>query len=255
MKHAVMCLTLMVCIILFGQTGFTVAPPRYELLEKPGNNKTVIFTVENKSDNSLHIRVSLSDWSMDSTGEVVFHPSGTFSNSSSEWVYINPMEFDIDGNASRDIRITLSVPEDVFGEYRSMAMFKSTPSVNNPGDMVQFSTRIGAALYTQIVGTVSLNGSIEDIVFNNASQFINVKYLNTGNAHHRADIKIIIKNSDGNVIYEDGLSRQLALPSLERVFIFKPETYFKEGDYRIEVLIDYGGNEMLRGIKNITVYQ
>ena len=119
MKRYITAALIIVCSILINaQAKFTVSPPKYEISIYPEDEKTFIISVENMGDTTVHIKTVISDWDLDIEDRIQFFPPQTFKNSCSSWFYINPLEFNIAPHTIEDVRITMSVPQNVFGEYK-----------------------------------------------------------------------------------------------------------------------------------------
>ena len=134
-----------------------------------------------------------------------------------------------------------------------MIFFESTPFNPESGSMLQFAGRVGCTIYCGIIGTISKNGEITDMDMNNDNN-VSVTFSNTGNVHERADIILTIQKNSSN-IYKYILEEQIVLPGRERVFELPVETQLNEGNYTLNVSIDYGGNEVLVGEKTVYVGQ
>lgn len=251
-KCLFLCLCLFLYIALYAQASFTVSPPKYEILTGNNEEKTFIVYVENTGDDPIHIKSYPSDWDLDIENNPVFFPPSTINESCSDWFYINPLEFNINPGTGQEVRITMTVPEDAFGEYRSMIFFESTPFNPEFGSMLQFAGRVGCTVYCGIIGTISRNGEITDMDYSRDT--VAVSFSNTGNMHERADVMLSIKK-DGRDVYTYALSEQLVLPGRDREFLLPVETPLSSGTYTLHVSIDYGGNEILVGEKTVYVKQ
>ncbi|MCK4524201.1 hypothetical protein KAU15_04670 [candidate division WOR-3 bacterium] len=243
---------LMTVVMISAQAHFTISPPKYEIFVKEQDEKTFIIYVENLGDTVTHIKVTPSDWDLDIDNNVQFFPPKTFENSCSDWFYINPLEFNLNPGTVEEVRVTMVVPKNVFGEYRSLLFFESTPFSPEANSMLLFSSRVGCTIYVDILGTVSLNGEIVSMKYDFKDDNVLIGYSNTGNMHQRLDIIVKISRS-GNDIYSYKLEEQLVLPNRERMFEIPVETRLSDGQYKIKVSIDYGGSEILIGEKLLKI--
>ncbi len=239
--------------ILFAQAKFTISPPYFELFLKPKEIKTIIITAENAGDSTIHIKIYPNDWDLDTDDSPLFVEANTFENSCSNWFYINPMEFNLEPHSDKDIRITLQVPENVFGEYKSIIFFETTPYKKNPNSMIQFNSRLGSAIYVSIIGTVSKNGDIIGIEYNEKDSYAIALFENTGNMHCRVTANLKIYDFKNKLIYEKDISSQLSLPGRTKKIKIPVDTYLNSGSYTFKIRIDYGGNELLEGEKTIII--
>ncbi len=238
----------------FAQMSFTVSPPNYEFLVKPGELKTFTVTVDNFGDKPLHIKIYPNDWYLDENGNSNFFPANTLERTCSDWMYVNPQEFNIDGMSQEEIRITMAVPEYAYGDYWSILFFESTPFSASPQSMIMLNSRVGCAVYASIVGTLYRSGDISSLDFNTETGNAVIGYVNNGNVHTRIKTELQVMRND-TVIYENNLLSKLVMPEQNLKYEIPVETYLPEGLYKFIVKIDYGGEEILQGEKEIRVNQ
>jgi len=251
MKKTIITALIIVCTVFVNaQLKFTISPPKYELFVSPNETKTMTVTVNNLGDSAIHIKVYESDWTIDFENKIKFLPPGTIKNSCSGWFYINPQEFNIDGQSYADVRVTLNVPDNVYGDYWSLLFFESSPISFSDKPAVAFNSRVGCTFYSSINGTVSKNGEITSMDYSKDKNTLKVGFENLGNIHLRAKGFLQIFK-DSVMIYEKNITDQLILPEMERNILFPVDTYLKKGSYTFKVYIDYGGTELLEGEKTI----
>lgn len=248
---------LVLCLItaflpLFAQMSFTVSPPNYEFLVKPDELKTFTVTVNNFGDKPVHIKIYPNDWFLDEQGHSKFFPAGTIERSCSDWMYVNPQEFNIDPMSQEEVRITMSVPDYAYGDYWSILFFEGTPFSINPQSMIQLNSRVGCAVYSSIVGTLFRNGDIVSLEHIEETGNIRIGYINSGNVHSRIKTELQIMRND-SIIYESTLESKLVMPEQTLEYEMPVETYLPDGLYKIIANIDYGGEEILQGEKEIKI--
>ncbi|MEO0233512.1 MAG: hypothetical protein ABIN35_02710 [candidate division WOR-3 bacterium] len=245
-------LILSLFINIFPQIGFNISPPKYEFTVRPEEIKNFTINVQNTTDSTLHVKIYAVDWSLDIDNNVKYFTAGKLKNSCSNWIYVNPQEFNINPNSSEDIRFTLSVPKNVFGDYWSMIFFESTPFNPTGSSMLLVAGRVGCTIYSTIAGTTVKNGDITGLEFDKKEYKVKAIFENTGNVHLRvkASMKIF---KDEKMVYQLEIPEQVSLPEIRTTISFPVETQLLKGDYTIKVNIDYGGNELLEGEKKITI--
>lgn len=251
-KHFILTALILLCLTLAAQIKFTVSPPKYELFVSKSETKTFTVTVNNLGDSIMHVKVYPSDWILDFDSRLKFLPPGTVKNSCSGWLYINPQEFNIEAGSYTEVRVTMNVPEDSYGDYWSLLFFESSPIISPDKPAVAFNSRLGCTLYASINGTLSRNGEITSMEYSPKQNNVKVGFSNTGNMHLRLKGFLQILR-DSTVIYEKNMSEQLILPETERTVLFPVETFLSKGTYTLKVNIDYGGSEILEGEKSISV--
>ncbi|MGE3062756.1 MAG: hypothetical protein AB7T10_03900 [bacterium] len=248
------CFILISCLsmLLGAQVNFHISPPRQEFTISKNENKTFKIDVYNKSDTTLHIKAYSNDWSANSEGEVLFFKPGLLKNSCSEWLYINPQEFNLNAGTSQEVRISLSSPNDVYGDYWSVIFFESTPFNLTGKDMLMFSGRVGSYVYATIAGTTAKNGDIVGLDFDKKEYRVKAVFENTGNVHVRVKGFMQILKGE-KIIYEKTVEERLSLPESKTNIYFPVETELQKGEYLIKVTLDYSGSEILEGEKRITI--
>uniref|UniRef100_A0A7C3N7C1 Uncharacterized protein n=1 Tax=candidate division WOR-3 bacterium TaxID=2052148 RepID=A0A7C3N7C1_UNCW3 len=243
---------LTVAINIFSQIGFNISPPKYEFTVRPEEIKNFTINVQNTTDSILHIKIYNVDWALDIENNVKYFTAGKLKNSCSNWIYVNPQEFNIYPNSSQDIRFTLSVPKNVFGDYWSMVFFESTPFNPTGSSMLLVSGRVGCTIYSTIAGTTVKNGDIVGLDFDKKDYSVKAIFENSGNVHLR--IKGIMKIlKDEKVVFQSEIPEKVSLPETKTTLSFPVETQLLKGKYTVKVNIDYSGNEILEGEKIISI--
>ena len=117
--HRVTVRVLAVAAVLCGgspaeaQLSFSVAPIRVEHAIQPGDTKTDLIVVENTSDRLLRARVTIADWYLERDGAPVFVKRGELPTlSMSQWLEINPSEFQVGPGDLQTIRYTVTITND-----------------------------------------------------------------------------------------------------------------------------------------------
>jgi len=251
-KNFILFIIIIVSFIINAQSQITISPPNFEFLIKPKEEKTFLIKIANPGDSIVHVKTYQNDWTVDDNNKIQFFPANTFGFSSSDWFYINPIEFNLEPHSEQNIRITQRVPDSVLGEYRTMIFFETTPFSPTPNSMIQFNSRIGCAIYSAILGTVSINGDITNIKYSKKKSSIIASFKNTGNMHCRVKTNLIIFENGKN-IYKRSIPSQLVLPGKTQNINIPIDTYLSKGTYRIKVTMDYGGKELLQGEKTIYI--
>jgi len=244
--------SLFMALASFAQISFTISPPKYEFTVKSEESKTFTINIQNTTDSTLHVKIYSSDWSIDKEGKALYFQSKTIKNSCSEWIYVNPQEFNISPKTSEDVRFTMNVPKEVFGDYWSMLFFESTPVNFSGNDMIVLAGRLGCTIYSTIAGTTTKNGDLIGLDFDKKNYRVKAVFENTGNIHLR--IKGFVQIfSDEKMIYEKTINEKLSLPESKINIYFPIETELMKGEYLIKVNLDYSGSEILEGEKRITI--
>lgn len=251
-KFSIAVATLLLALASFAQVGFTISPPKYEFTVKPNESKTFTINVQNTTDSVLHVKVYPNDWLVNTESEMKYFPASTLKNSCSGWIYINPQEFNIQPKSAEDVRFTMNVPNDVYGDYWSMLFFESTPFNFTGSDMIMLAGRVGCTIYATIAGTTSKNGDIVGLDFDKKDYRVKAVFENTGSVHVRVKGFLQIFKED-KMVYEKTVESRLSLPESKTNIYFPVETELQKGEYILRVNLDYSGSEILEGEKRITI--
>jgi len=252
MKKFVTLITTIIAVHAYAQVGFTISPPKYEFIINPEESKTFSVNVQNVTDSVLHIKIYVNDWNLGNENEILYFPSNTLINSCSEWIYINPQEFNINPQTTEDVRLTINAPKEVYGDYWSMLFFESTPFNISGNQMLMLAGRVGCTIYSSIAGTTVKNGDLVGLDFEKKDYRMNATFENTGNVHLRVKGFMQIFKDD-KMVYEKKIEEKLSLPESKTNIYFPVETNLLKGEYTVKVTLDYSGSEILEGEKRLTI--
>lgn len=133
-----------------------ISPPRLELVAQPGETVIATATVLTSAASEQQIAGELSDWSMDSAGELAFFAPGSLSYSLAPWIELDATDFILPPGGSREVRLAITVPADagLAGTLHGMVFFTVVPPpVEGQGVGVMTTTRVGLTVYVTVAGT------------------------------------------------------------------------------------------------------
>src|SRR3974377_1410025 len=121
------------CVTAHAQISVGGTPIGAEHQVQAGQSKTDRLIVENKSPKSLHMKVSVADWYLTRDGDPVFVKRGKFPEfSMSDWIEVNPAEFDLESDGRQILRYTVEVPpETPAGGNRTAILVEFLPAVTD----------------------------------------------------------------------------------------------------------------------------
>ncbi|MGC9056904.1 MAG: hypothetical protein ACP5J6_08605 [Candidatus Saccharicenans sp.] len=253
---------ILVFIFLFSsglqaQIFFGLTPIRVDLKLKPGSQTTDIFYVRNNSVKPVRIKVYAENWFLKDDGTPVFIGGQETTFSCQKWIKVNPFDFRLQPGEMKSVRFTVSVPEDTeAGGYHAAVSFENVPEVQ-PGEkigQVAFTGKIASAIYV-VVGKVEPEGRLEDLVFQHSgdSQLIKLRLSNSGRTHFRLKGEIIIRTLEGKKISTLEIPDEPVLPAMERWVTLPLKAKLFPGNYRVEVKMDIGREELIGLEKEISV--
>jgi len=145
------------------QLSLGVSPLRVELAVGPGDTKTDVITVQNLSTKAVRMHVTIADWYFAPDGTPTFVKRGNLpAFSMSDWIEVNPTEFEVPGLGAVPLRYTVTVPLGVReAGYRAAILIESVPDTGDgPRPNVTYlNARIGVVVYDRI-GKVPINVEI-----------------------------------------------------------------------------------------------
>ncbi|HVA37592.1 MAG TPA: hypothetical protein VNJ51_08265 [Candidatus Dormibacteraeota bacterium] len=232
--------------------GLDVSPAKYEMEVPAGQTQTFPITVRNTGGDTVHIQVSLVDFTVGANGQYVFLPPGKNKYSMAPWMSLNPREFDIAPNTLQQVRVSVAVPAGTTGEHSVIAFFQTRPT-RKPGG-VSFSERIAAKIYELVPNTLQLSGEVDDL--STHATPVGERYLvgfkNTGNAHVYLNGRIEVKQGS-NVVERIDLPKQMLVERGGSRIVDVVGKKLAPGSYTAVALIDYGGPNLTGGEKTFTV--
>jgi len=255
---------LVVALTLFGGAttigdplglGISVTPGKFEAAIPPGSTYNVPVTVNNSSEQPVHILASLADFTVTTNGNYEFEKLGASPYSLLKWASIRPREFDVPPGTAQQVQLTIAMPADtnLAGEYAGVVFFQTRPERHGGG--VAFSARVAAKFYITVPNTVQINGAITKMTSTNASghQLYRVLFKNTGNAHVYLRGQVIVQKG-GSVVYQVPMIDNMLVERGGDRLIEVTGKKLQPGTYQAIATIDYGGKTETGGEINFEVH-
>jgi hypothetical protein len=235
----------------------SVSPTLYELQIPRGQSFTDAIRVMNVGKVGITVKVYLSDFDFKANGNIDFPDAGTTKYSLADYLRLNPTSLDLEPNEEKIVRFTITMPQDLEGEYQGILFFQTLPrGYKTPatGKQVMISTRIGAGIYAAAKHTVNVSSEIPALFFkqaqaqtqspDNSTYHYALSYHNNGNIHLRPTGKVKIIDAVGKELASAPVNENNAsvLRNSVRIFEgdFKNSPAFPDGSYKIVAEIDYG---------------
>lgn len=245
--------------------SISVSPTIFELQIPQGKSFTDAIRVVNMGKAEIVVKAYLSDFDFLDNGNIRFPDAGAGKYSLADYVRLNPTSLQLEPGEEKFVRFTISIPENLTGEYQGILFFQTMPKGIKspaPGKQVLVSTRIGAAIYAAVKPTVNKSSEISDIFFrqaqtqtpDNHSFHYALIYHNNGNIHLRPTGQLKILDAAGKEIASTPINEKntSVLRDSCRIFEgdFKSKSEFRDGSYKIVAQIDYG-KEILEAEKPV----
>ncbi|NQT46188.1 MAG: hypothetical protein HQ593_01755 [Candidatus Omnitrophica bacterium] len=271
MKKAIIFLSLLVavsCLLSEIAHGFriNIDPPRVSLSVAPGKQKSSYITVSNMgSDQPMYVRAYLEDvvYLPDGTNE--FLPIGSTPWSCGEWAQLRPAEFEIPPNREESVKITVKVPEGIEGGRYAVVFFETTGPTAKPkeGGTANISLRLGSILSVIVPGTevydaklINFGVSLEEAEEEGKDIYkVSCTIFNQGNVLIRPKGSVKIIDSAEVKVAEISVNADQSgiLPRTSQNFLVDIDRELAGGDYTAQVIIDYGGEELIAGQTSFSV--
>jgi P pilus assembly chaperone PapD len=183
--------------------GLGLDPGRIEIAMKPGQEKTIGFTIDSPfSEVSVRGRLllSLTDWNINEDTSIIYAEAGSMKNSASSWVVFSPAAVTISSGQKQLVRVTVRVPAQTApGLYRTAIFVQERPPASPPQNgeqLVYIRFRYVFFLYV-IVPPVSVQPEVTDLRLITAPDGLRLvcEMTNQGSRHVRPLISISIHNS------------------------------------------------------------
>lgn len=237
------------CCLCFKQAAyaFSMDPARIELTIAGGRQKGKAVTIDNsRSDQTLHLKVYVTDVIFLPDGTNDFPPAGSTERSCAGWVKIIPEEIDIPAGKTQSVRVNVSVPQGAAGGYYGIVFFESASTSVEGGLNINF--RVGGLLDVTVANTEVRQAKLTGISFTKPN-YIDVDIFNEGNILIRPKGKIKILDSRGKKIKQLDFNPQGwgILPKSLRKFRSELKETLSSAKYRLKLEIDYGVKYLLVG--------
>jgi P pilus assembly chaperone PapD len=235
------------------QLSMSVTPVRVEHSIPPGQMRTEVITVQNVSLRPLRARVTVADWYLERDGTPTFVKRGKLpAFSMSEWVEVNPTEFEVPPTGTQTIRYTVSVPEGTAdASYRTAILIESLPDfTDQPRANVAYLTgRIGVMVYDR-VGSLPPEAEIvnQEVISDPEApgrQAVKITLRNPGLVNFRISGESRILDPDRRVLQTLTVRDAIVLPRSEREVLVRFEQPVDRPAFNVLTRIDVGLGDLL----------
>jgi hypothetical protein len=223
---------------------------------------TQVIPVRSESDSAQQIRITVSDWSRDSSGSNKFHDYGAHESSCRERLQVFPATLQLGARATEFVRVSYTPQGDTDAGCWAMVVVEVVrppeQRVTTSRATATFNVLTGVKVYvhpatTTLEGDVlsadveeiwdrvrNADGSIRD---STRAQQIAVRFENTGTAHLIVKSNVEIRDASTQLLREiKGPDAYITPRAFRDVLIRIPD--LPAGRYIAVVLFDYGGVEI-----------
>lgn len=236
----------------------SVAFDRPEYIVTAGTKVEGTIPVTNTADQPVAAMIYVGDWVRqddDTTGYAFDTEGGNEDRSFLEWVTFSPERMTIDPHDTRDITYEINVPEDadLDGTYWGVFFIEGIPEEELVIPEAPDDETVAVGIRTVFRYAIQIFATIEDTeVLDAGFSFFNMEQKiggfdaiatleNRGNTMLRPTVWLEVRNTAGEVVYEETHAEITILPESGRNYIFELRSMdVEDGDYLVMIIADYG---------------
>lgn len=211
-----------------GQLTTALAPARVEKLVNPGSKVQDVITLTNQGDVPVTVSLSIVDFDVTDTGDVLELPPGSHPSSIAPYFRISPLRTTVAPKGQASFRYTIDTPE-AFEQLRAFVYFESAPNVSeSEGKQVLFATAMGIPLYVENRRSGQGTLTVHDVQWERNTEnpgFLDVtlSVTNEGDRNIRPKGFLAIRSADDNFseTFDVNTTGDVVLPGHKRHLRFQ----------------------------------
>ena len=224
-----------------------ISPPRLDLVGAPGERLSATVTVITSGPTERQVAAELGDWTMDYRGEMAFFPGGSLEHSAAGWIQLDADAFVLTRDASREVRLEITIPPDAEGTHHAMAFFTVVPPPSETAGVgVLTTTRVGLTVYVTVAGSERGTAELVDLYPSN-DRTLTATIANGGNTVVRLGGAIELRDEAGEVVRRLPVPDVPVLRESERELVLALPDDLPSGFYVALALIEDGRGNVLAG--------
>jgi hypothetical protein len=198
-----------------------ISPGSMDMLVPEGQHTLPSITVSNDSDKPMDFEVKLVGYGQGISGSTEVLEPDTNPLSAMSYISFDPAEFSLEPGESKEIDLTVSIPQGINGGRYAVVLVIGTPGDDGP---ITTISRMGVLIKLTIAGSQLIEqGSIESIgsepVESGEPIPIKVTYANEGNVHYEVQSSITIFNDGGDILDVARTSWAVVIPGYSRELV------------------------------------
>jgi hypothetical protein len=224
---------------------FVVEPSIQEVSAPAGSFRSSVIMVQNPEREPLKVKVSITPISLTPEGDIEIQQESKFS--CTEWIKVEPEEFNLMPQERKAIKVSLNAPKTISsgGRYANISFEAKKTNGNS-----ELTVSSGTTYLITVPGNLKLSGEVQDIQFirpqDSSSPYFLALFRNTGNIHLKASATLTIKKKekDSNKTITEELpfsdGEVIVLPDGSRQFMLLYTQTLEPGEYIASVKVNYG---------------
>lgn len=240
---------------------FVLGPGKVELSLQPGESRTVLLDVANRTGESRVFYVDVEDMgpSASPNQALVLLGDDTGPYSLKDYISVDATQFIIEHNTRALVPVTVTIPENAEpGGFYGSVLVKTTAvdakeaSATNPAPVSAIVSRIGTLFFVTVPGDVDKAGRVENFsTLNNKKWFTSgpinfgILYENTGSVHLNPYGELRVSNMFGEEIGFLELEPWFTLPQSTRLRELSWNREMLYGRYTATIAINRGYDDIV----------
>lgn len=255
-----------ICIVVASSSvaaqGFAIAYGDIEFDVSPGERITARFSVSNQSEETIVLRIYSGDWNRvqgDITKYEFDVEGGKEVRSFLEWMTFSPDQMELEPHEMQEVFCEVNFPNDpsLEGSYWGVVFVQEVPQVVPPGEIpddegmqvgILTIFRYAVKIYATFEGTEIRDASFSDILIEQVEggYDVNAAFETSSNIFMRPEVWLEIRDTAGEVVYQQTHIRQTVLPESTREYVFElRDLSLAPGTYLVMVIADYEGPSLI----------
>ncbi len=182
----------------------------------------------------------------------------TINRSNASWISLSHDRLVLQPDESRDVLVTIEMPEDASGTFWSMIFVVSQPQSSDQAGMRVLSIyRTGIKVYVTAFGSDDLSGRVIDVQVGETDPLIlYALFENTGNVELVVTGDVQIVDRTGSVIRTTAIGEFKVLPGAKRIVTVMDSANsnpLPADIYQAIVSFDYGGDNPVVGVRGFRI--
>ena len=225
--------------------GFSLSERFLDFDVMPGSNRTKGLSIYNDRKDTLVMIPQRFNWVTDSKGTITLISARdtTYEHSCATWIELNPDTIEILPGMRKDVRVSISAPQELDGEYYAGIRFDTKDLKENlPTEFQMPSALLVAASAKRTLKYSAIIKSVEKKKTDQDGCVFEVKFENNGNVHCYANGDIEIYGAKNEKIGEPakfGSKDEFVFPGVIRTYTVPFQETFDAGPYTAYVRIGY----------------
>ncbi len=239
--------------------SLNVDPSSLQLSAGPEESVSGTIIVDNRGAQEITVRSYAEDWSFMPDRSEAFRKPGSVKNSCSRWISLHPENFRLAAGESKQVRYTITAPQDASGGYYSVIFFETQqddPEMLKKANVV-IAGRIGTIVYFETKGNSEKKMSATELKTSKSvpgrPMYFKVTAKNEGNTFVAPSGSIIIVDDLANLYARIDVSKRYILQGESVVIEEKWVSNLPAGQYDVIATLDYGGEAPVSLKRRITV--